>query len=400
MSWPELSVRHHKQQTDCAISRAYLQLASDPPALEKFRELLNCTRQRANRLFEAPVQHGHHPGIDALVNLSRFHTSHIRPARDWPGTTLSWRPAVSSLAHHLVCKYTIPPFLASSWYTSDPADKKRNWVVAHSRGASFRSLDLPIVMTRKMEHIFLASPDHLPLERALRNAELLALGVPAKFIREILKTRLAHDLQHGDFWRTVWLFLIANADDVDPAQIGPMIDYIQAIRHDRIRVETQDGTMEFNPPLPAFSIKGRTANSMLRRIQAWHRSLGETDIGFSWIRSPFHPLLLEEQSRDGSELPIRWHMMELTSSGQLRSEGAAMRHCVASYAYRCHRGASSIWSLRLLQGDKIRHLLTIEVDPKRRAVIQARGKANRNPGGKPLSLLQNWAGRENLQMAI
>lgn len=93
-------------------------------------------------------------------------------------------------------------------------------------------------------------------------------------------------------------------------------------------------------------------------------------------------------------------MMELTSSGQLRSEGAAMRHCVASYAYRCHRGASSIWSLRLLQGDKIRHLLTIEVDPKRRAVIQARGKANRNPGGKPLSLLQNWAGRENLQMAI
>jgi hypothetical protein len=50
-------------------------------------------------------------------------------------------------------------FLASSWYSTEDAaaDKKRGWFVAHARGASFRSLNLPIVMTRKMEHIFLAS---------------------------------------------------------------------------------------------------------------------------------------------------------------------------------------------------------------------------------------------------
>jgi hypothetical protein len=93
-------------------------------------------------------------------------------------------------------------------------------------------------------------------------------------------------------------------------------------------------------------------------------------------------------------------MMELTDSVQLRNEGAALHHCVASYAYRCHRGASRIWSLRLWQGEKVRHVLTVEVDPKKRAVIQARGRANRFPSGRALELLQHWASREKLRMEV
>jgi len=92
--------------------------------------------------------------------------------------------------------------------------------------------------------------------------------------------------------------------------------------------------------------------------------------------------------------------MELTNSEQLRIEGAALRHCVASYADRCYRGMSRIWSLRSWQGDKVHHVLTIEVDPKRREVVQARGCANRFPSGRPLQLLEAWANRERLRMAI
>jgi hypothetical protein len=137
-------------------------------------------------------------------------------AEGW-GTTSSWRLAVSSFAHHLVCKYEVPVFLASSWYSSEDAaaDKKRGWFIAHARGTSFRSLNLPIVMTRKMEHIFLASNDHLAIEHAIRRAELLALGAPAEFIQAVLSTRLAADLSHGMFWRTVWCFLIGNAGIID-----------------------------------------------------------------------------------------------------------------------------------------------------------------------------------------
>jgi len=348
-------------------------------------------------LFEAPVSDGRHLGVDVLVNLSRFRDAHIRPAIDWAGISSSWRPAVSSFAHHLICDYKVPVFLASSWHATDAAaDKKRNWFVGHARGASFRSLDLPIVMTRKMEHIFLASQDHLPIEHAIRRAELLALGAPGEFVTAVMSTQLATDLRHSEFWRTVWTFLIANAGDVDPTQIAPMIDYIQAVRHDR----TQDGMMEFGSPQPAFSMKGRTVQSMLRLMRDWHRSLGTGSASLSWVPSPFEPLLFEELSRDGSELPRRWQMTELINSAQLRSEGAALHHCVASYADRCYRGISSIWSLRFWQGEKVHHVLTIEVDPRRRTVIQARGRANRSASGKSLRHLQDWAVRERLRMAI
>lgn len=401
MSWSERSVRYHRRQTDCAIHAAYGQLAADPLVLQKFRELLCCARQRAARLFEAPVVNGRHLGVDALVNLSRFQSTHLRPVIDWAGTTSTWRAAVASLAHHLICKYKVPAFLASSWYASDSTgDSKRRWFVAHSRGASFRSLDLPIRMTRRMEHIFLASEDHLPIEHAIRKAELLALGTPPEFVKEILSTRLATDLRHGEFWRTVWMFLIANAGKIDTAQVGPMIDYIQTIRHDRITTARQGETASLDPPLPAFSMKGRTAKSMRRLMHAWHQGLAGSSAGFSWMRSPFEPLLFEEASHDDSDLSQRWYMVELTNSVQLRSEGAALHHCVASYAGRCYDGTSSIWSLHLWRGERIHRMLTVEVDPKRRAVVQARGRANRVATGKPLRLLQHWAARERLRMAI
>ena len=402
MFWSERSVRYHKQQTDCAISHAYARLAPDVSVTAKFRELLDCVRNRAVRLLEAPVINGHHLGVEALVNLSRFGSAHIRPETEWSGTASSWRMAVSSLARHLICNYEVPVFLTSSWYSTEDAaaDKKRGWYVAHSRGISFRSLDLPIVMTRKMEHIFLTSHDHLSIECAIRRAELLALGAPAEFVQAVLSTRLGTDLSNGEFWRTVWIFLIANVSIIDPTQIGPMIDFIQAIRHDRVAVQTPDGVAELDPPQPAFSIKGRTVQSMLRLMHDWHRSLGIGGAGLRWTASSLHPMLIEEPSHDTSAPSRMWQLMELTNSEQLRTEGSALHHCVASYADRCSRGISRIWSLRFRRGEKLHHVLTIEVDPKRRAIVQARGFANRAASGKPLLLLQGWADRERLRLAI
>lgn len=402
MSSAERFVRHHKQQTDRAISQAYARLVANTLASATFGALLHCVRSRAPRLLDAPVVNGHHSGVEALVNLSRFASAHVRTTTDWPGTSASWRQAVCSLAQHLVCTYAVPPFLAASWYAVNDvyAEKKREWFVAHARGASFRSLDLPIVMTRKMEHIFLTSHDHLALEHAMRRAELLALEASDEVVQAVLATRLATDLRNGELWRTVWTFLIANARAIDPAQIGPMIDFIQAIRHERVAVETQDGIVMRDPPLPSFSMKGRTVQSMLRLMQDWHRSLGVANGGLTWAPSPLRPMLMEEPGQEPSAPPIVWQLMELTSGAQLRTEGTALHHCVASYADRCWRGASRIWSLRARRGDKVRHVLTLEVDMKRRAVVQARGWGNRAASGKPLRLLQDWAIRERLRLAI
>lgn len=402
MSWPERFVQYHKRQTDCAIRHAYARLAWNEAAAAKFHELLHYVRKRAARLLEAPVLNGYHPGVEALIHLSRFGDAHIRPADEWPGTTASWRVAVSSLARHLVCNYEVPMFLASSWHSTDEAtaDQKRGWFIAHARGASFRSLDLPIAMTRRMEHIFLASHDHLAIDPAIRRAELLALGAPAEIVQAVMSTRLATDLSNSEFWRTVWIFLIANSTDLDPVQIGPMIDYIQAIRHDRVALETADGMVELDPPQPTFSIKGRTVQSILRLMRDWHKNLGLASAGLTWAPSSLRPMLVEEPSPDASVPPKRWQLMELTNSAELRTEGTVLRHCVASYANHCCRGISRIWSLRFWRGEDVHHVLTIEVDPRRRAVVQARGLANRAASGKPLRLLEEWASRERLRLAI
>jgi hypothetical protein len=402
VSSAERFVRHQRRQTDRAISQAYARLATDAIATATFHELLHCTRKRSRRLLDAPVVNGHHPGVEALVNLSRFPWAHIRAVVDWPGTSASWRPAVCSLAQHLIGKYAVPAFLAASWYATDDAyaEKKREWFVAHARGASFRSLELPIEMTRKMEHIFLTSRDHLAIEQAMRRAELLALGASDELVQAVLATGSATDLRYGAFWRTVWMFLIANASAIDLAQVGPMLDFVQAIRHERVAVETPDGIVLRDPPQPSFSMNGRTVQSMLRLMQDWHRSLGLANGGLTWAPSPLQPMLIEEPSQDPSALPSVWQLMELTNGAQLRTEGTALHHCVASYADRCWRGASRIWSLRVRRGERVRHVLTIEVDTKRRAVIQARGWGNRVPSGKPLRLLQDWTVRERLRLAL
>ena len=43
--------------------------------------------------------------------------------------------------------------------------------------------------------------------------------------------------------------------------------------------------------------------------------------------------------------------------------------------------------------------LTVEVDPRRGMVVQARGFRNRRAAGRVLTVLQTWAARENLRLA-
>jgi hypothetical protein len=148
-------------------------------------------------------------------------------------------------------------------------------------------------------------------------AELLALGASDELVRAVLATRSATDLGNGAFWRTVWLFLIANVRAIDLAQVGPMIDFLQAIRHERVAVETPEGIVLRDPPQSSFSMKGRTVQSMLRLMQDWHRSLGLANGGLTWAPSPLQPMMIEEPSQDPSAPPSVWQLMELTNGAQL-----------------------------------------------------------------------------------
>jgi hypothetical protein len=196
----------------------------------------------------------------------------------------------------------------------------------------------------------------------------------------------------------VWRFLIATTSTIPVAQVGPLIDFLHSIRHERVAVETPEGTVLHEPPYPQFSMKGRTARSLLRLMERWHGGPGLAGGGTSWEPSPLHSMVIETPRRDASAPPVRWELTELTTGSHLRAEGAALRHCVATYAPRCHRRTSWIWSLRRRSGPNVRSILTIEIDPRQRAIVQARGFRNRPPSGKALELLQTWAERERLRV--
>jgi hypothetical protein len=111
-------------------------------------------------------------------------------------------------------------------------------------------------------------------------------------------------------------------------------------------------------------------------------------------------MVAESRDEDSSEPPITWELTELTNSAQLRAEGVALQHCVASYSHACWRGASRIWSLRRRRDVNVRSIVTLEVNPSRRTIVQARGFRNRHASGKALQLVQAWAARENLRLAF
>jgi len=401
VSSTERSVRHHKLQTDRAISLAYARLSPQPWAQSVFYELLRAARERSPRLLTAPAFDGLHPGVEALFNLAQYSPAHIRSIDAWNGSDASWQGAIGALAQHLVGRYRVPSFLAAAWYAAaDPySEPKRRWFIAHAAGVRFRSLDLPVRMTRRMEHIFLASHDHLSIEAAMRRAELLALSGSDDLVDAVLKTRAGADLARAEFWRTVWRFLVVNGDAIDLAQVGPIIDCVDAIRHEQVAIETPDGIVMRGPAQPSFSMKGRTPRSMARLLRDWHRGLATAGGSLSWQPSNLRPLAFEE-ARDEPQAAVSWHLTELTTSAALRAEGAVLHHCVGSYSERCARGMSQIWSLRVRSAARLRSVLTVEVDPRRRAIVQARGLRNRPASGKARRLLEAWAEREQLQVRI
>jgi PcfJ-like protein len=382
VSSAEAFVRHHKRQTDRAISQAYSRLAGDPLARATFSTLLGCVRKRSVRILAGPPADGHHPGVEALLHLARFRTAHVRSISSWDGCEQSWRRGISSLAMHLAARYEVPRFLGSAWCAGDGAhgDAKRRWFIAHGGGARFRSLDLPVRMTKRMEQLFLASADHFTIEYALRRAELLALGARDDLADAVLATRLAGDLTNSDFWRTVWMFLIAHAGEIALDRVGPIVDFIHA--------------------QPNFCMKGRTPASLLRLMDRWHRGLGLVSGGSSWDRSRIRPMVHSVPAQDPHDPPVVWEFVELTNGAQLKAEGSALKHCVAGYAAYCQRGTSRIWSLRSRRASHVRPVITIEIDPRRHAIVQARGFRNRLPAGKALGLLRLWAAREGLCVAM
>ena len=148
--------------------------------------------------------------------------------------------------------------------------------------------------------------------------------------------------------------------------------------------------------MPNFAMKGRSAAKLIYQVDQWHETLsGDEDVPLkTWSASAFADFRFEEYD-EHLQRNLVWSVYELCTAQQLQTEGRVMGHCVFSYTDQCLAGAVSIWSIRVLNPEEEgleKHVLTIAVDNRKRAVTQARGKFNMSLNQKARPEKQRRAG--------
>jgi hypothetical protein len=223
------------------------------------------------------------------------------------------------------------------------------------------------------------------------------LGGSHKLSCAVAASRLGRDAANATFWRTALRFVVAHPE-IPLSYISSILDFIQSIKFAGEEVLSANGVETRAASWPGFTMEGRTQNSLLRLVRAWNSELdGVGPIGFSWKESGFQAYRFVEKRPDEPDLD--WSVVELLNSSALHAEGRAMRHCVHTYANKCRRRETTIWSLRLRVDGEEKRKATIEVDPQRNCIVQIRAKRNRRPGVHSRRIIRQWAAHAGLDLA-
>jgi PcfJ-like protein len=390
---------------DDAIHAAFSLADHRTGAPDAYHRLLRHVRQRTGLLRAPcdPQRLGRGTGVNAgLFALALHHADWLRPVEAWEPPRAGFTPQFASLASHLLALDPVPACMTSAWFVIPPGEPhpEQEWYKHLGRGHSIRTASLPVPFTRAMAHHLGQAPHHYPVKAAVRWAQVRGLGGPEELARAVAATRLGREFAHEDFWLTVLRFFV-HAANLKPAHVGPIVDFLYAQRFGTREVFVPgQGIVWQGPPRPDYAVKGRTVASLLRQVEEWHRQLGlDTRMrARSWSRSRVGEFRYVEGTEQQDSLRC-WTIRELLTSGELFLEGQAMRHCVASYLDHCASRMTSIWSMQVDTGHGPRRSLTVEVDPARKAICQARGRGNRLPRQAEREILERWAKREGLQIA-
>jgi hypothetical protein len=333
--------------------------------------------------------------VRGLVALEGFRGSWLRPVEEWVPQGERARGVFSSLAHHLLANYPVPPVLQSAWFEEPGwwAYRQQHWFHHVGMGGSLRAAGFPVRLTRRMAHELSLAPAHVEIGFALRWAEVRGLGGSDALARAFASTRLRKEFLGEEFWRSL-IHLLLNTRGLDMAQVDPIVEYLYDQKFaQRTVIIGEDTELSIDPPRPDLSIKGCTVASLVRRAAEWkaeQRPAAPERKRFAWGRSGIR------EFRGAGEEGRAWTIRELLDSDDLAAEGKAMKHCVATYTEFCVKRRSTIWSLGLEGPEGRRRMATIEVDPSTKAVVQASMKCNEEPDEPCRSIVREWASREGL----
>ena len=301
-----------------------------------------------------------------------------------------WRPrgrglgaAYISLAEHLHAEFRVSRHLWESQLLSGFVNRRETlnlrFVIHVAQGRRARDVVgtklLPARLTRRMLHLLLDSQEPGEFVELVRRAQVIAGGGNDGLARELCRSHLAHFSEQEEYWATVIAWLCRQGQ-VERDDLEDLLDYL--------------GT-QLDQREPVV-LKGRTVRSILRERQRYQCAVRESER--AWLKQRRKGRTAEE-----SDAPVAppcdiadysdgdWRISRIRTPLKLIKEGAAMRHCVGSYACEQKEGSQAFWSLT--RGGK--RLLTISVFRQRREIANIAGRTNRDARPLEVPHILSWA---------
>ena len=334
--------------------------------------------------------------LRAIGHMVAHHERWIRkPADWWPEAGKKETSQLASLLRHLFCRYRVPTPFAWAWFNDDNSvfcTRGREWFIHVGQGGSLRTAaGMPYPLSRAAAHAAMAAPQDLTLPQAIRFGQLIAIGVSEPLTIAAVRTQLGRSNADDAAAVAVAQFLAHNPD-TRPRDVQQIVDYVNARRRG----------FEDVAPRPNFTLRGRTARTLMWEIRRWHEQVNRLR------NAAAAPLFWSSCGIGGFEQIVitedweiaRWRIVELTSSADLVVEGRAMHHCVATFAWTCANRDGAIFALRRDdgRGGALKHIATIEVVLPAGAIGQIRGPCNGRVDPSVMDKIARWAARRGVEM--
>ncbi len=373
--------------------------AEDGEIRASLLDILTRLNRHKNLVFGVATD-GDTPLVRGLIKLHDRKALWLRPLDDWKPKSKNPTRQFGELTHQVFDKFgDVPVFMEGAWLRNDrPSWRYRDWYVHLGRGHNLRTAKSPVPVTKRIAHEFLSAPKDYAVEQAIRWGQLRALDVARPGIDALVATRIGRSFANEDFWSTVLRFIGENPM-LDPRQIGPIVDYLQNQKFEGMEVEVAPGQWRREPPAqPGLSMRHRTADTLLRQVDEWHRQLGQIRDypEGTYDEAKFSGFATRKGSGDSA---LHYVIRQLRSARDLAAEGRELRHCVSSYHWSCAQGHCTIWSLaKTSDGKAFDRCQTIEVS-RDGTITQCRGLANRDPSSEEWSIVNQWAGEAGLKVS-
>ena len=324
----------------------------------------------------------------------------------------------ANLAEYLFCKYPIPQWLKNVWINPttshsgelDQAIQSAYWFICLGQGGSLRKLAKLMGgrVSSRLVHFLYEAPFHLRPEMARAWAEAMRIcgdrrvadwisQNPGYGIDSSSGLKKNHETRFREFWQQTVHWFARFQSELSDEEAAELLEWgnvrfqsgLEEFQNLQAREQVEWGSVQSGGDLKnvLFSWAGRTPSRALgvasRELQTFFRKLGGTT-NFEWRPSKVNwNLQTSAFTGEGKDV---WSFEELTQSSALWEEGVAMGHCVAGYETKCVERTSAIVSLRL-NGMRV---LTIELNRRNKAVVQVKGRFNREPTNVEAAVVEQW----------